>query len=176
MSRIVQLISNDGRSFSVPEEICAASEHINNTLSISDQYETNPTLDLMLINGANLEVIVEFMTMHAANPIPTPLVKPVVFANLPKYATDFLNNLKMVSGNMKDLTNTEVSLLSLLYGASKLQITVLRELLMAKLVDSVRDKNINQLHILFGLPETHNINHAELRKIHEQYAYAFETD
>jgi hypothetical protein len=172
MSRNVQLISNDGRSFSVPEEICAASEHINNTLSISDQYDTNPTLDLMLINGANLEVIVEFMTMHAANPIS----EPVVIANLPKYATDLLNNLKMVSGDMKDLTNTEVSLLSLLYGASKLQITVLKELIIAKILDSVRNQNINELHILFGLPETHNINHAELRNIHEKFAYAFESD
>lgn len=174
MSRIVQLISNDGRSFSVPEEICAASEHINNTLSISDQYDTNPTFDLMLINGDNLEVIVEFMTMHAANPIT--LVKPIDFTKLPKYANDFLNKTKMVSDNMQDLTNTEVSLLSLLYGASKLQITVLKELIIAKILNSVRNQNINELHILFGLPETHNINHAELRNIHEKFAYAFESD
>ncbi len=174
-NRNVQLTSNDGRSFTLSEEVCSISEHISNTLNISDPDEELPVLDIVQINGANMEVIVDFMRMYAANPIPTPLEKPVVFANLPKYATDLLDSLKMVAGNMKDLTNTEVSLMSLLYGANILQISILKQLLMAKLVDSVRNKNMRQLNALFGLPDDYTINHAELRDIQEKYAYAFET-
>lgn len=171
MSRIVQLISNDGRSFSVPEDICAVSTHISDTLSMSDQDETNPTLDLMHINGVHLEIFVEFMHMYAANPILTPIAKPIDYSALPKYATDLLSKLKMVTADMKDLRNTEVSLMSLMYGANMLQIDVLKQLLTGKLIDTIKDVNLRQMNVLFGLPEDHVPKHSDLRDIQEKYKY-----
>jgi hypothetical protein len=125
---------------------------------MSDQDETNPTLDLMHINGVHLEIFVEFMHMYAANPILTPIAKPIDYSALPKYATDLLSNLKMVTADMKDLRNTEVSLMSLMYGANMLQIDVLKQLLTGKLIDTIKDVTDSMWTVGAYHPLTKSVN------------------
>lgn len=164
----VQLNSNDGHSFVVPKEICHISQHIQDTLAMSDQYEELPTLDLVQINGLNLEIIVNFMKEYNKNPF-KPLTRDTPYESIPEYYRNLLETLKLIGTPNVD----DVSLMSLMICATSLQIEPLSSLIAYNMARLIKDKNLKQRFALFDIPEDHVVNQADVDKLREDYSYAF---
>ena len=162
----VQLISNDGHSFVVPKELCAISQHIQDTLDISDQYEELPTMDLIQINGIMLEIIVNFMREYHSNPFET-LTRDTPYDSIPPYYRNLLETVRLIG------TPIDVSLMSLMICATSLQIEPLSSLIAYNMARLIKDKNLKQRFALFDIPEDHVVNQADVDKLREDYSYAF---
>ena len=164
----VQLNSNDGHSFVVPKELCAISQHIQDTLDISDQYEELPTMDLIQINGIMLEIIVNFMREYHSNPFET-LTRDTPYDSIPAYYRNLLETLKLIGTPNVD----DVSLMSLMICGTSLQIEPLSSLIAYNMARLIKDKNLKQRFALFDIPEDHVVNQADVEKLREDYSYAF---
>jgi len=167
----VQLNSNDGMQFIVPNENCLIAHHIRDTLNMSDPDEELPTLDFPMINGPTLGTIVEFMNTYAKTPFAPIDKKEGNFDHLPEYYINLINNTKFVSNNLEDIHGSDISLMSLMIAADHLNMDCLTSLIAAKLASAVRGKPLKQLYPLFGLPEDHVAKVEDVEKIREDYAY-----
>ncbi len=157
--------------FMVPYEVACVSGHIKETLDISDQYDENPTFDLMTINGSTLEAIVAYMKNFKETPFETPLKKPVDFAGLPSYCNELLDNTKFIY----EASDPRVSLTSILFGANMLKIDSLMNIIVAKFSSSIAGKNVKQMFALFDIPEDTVVTQEEVQQLQKDYAYAFES-
>ena len=169
----VQLNSVDGHSFVVPKEICAISQHIQDTLDMSDQYEELPTLDLVQINGPNLEIIVNFMKEYHKNPF-EPLTRETPYESIPEYYRSLLESTKLISDDGSTLE--DVSLMNLMICANHLQMEPLTSLIAYNMAHLIKDKNLKERFALFGIPEDHVVNQEDVEKLKEEYSYAFEEE
>lgn len=176
MSRTVQLNSNNGHSFCLTESECAISNHICETLNISDQYDEQPTLDLIQINGANLEIIVNFMKEHAVRPILESNPKSINLENLSENYKQMFSNVKMVSENLQDIHGSDVSIVSLLIAANHLQIESLQSILIKMMISSIEGKTLKQMFAVFSIPEDTVVTPEEVEEIRQTYSYAFEEE
>lgn len=176
MSRTVQLNSNNGHSFCLTESECAISSHIRETLNISDQYDEQPTLDLIQINGANLEIIVNFMKEHAKAPILESDPKSINLENLSENYKQMFTNIKMVSENLQDIHGSDVSIVSLLIAANHLQIECLKSILIKMMISSIEGKTLKQMFAVFSIPEDTVVTPEEVEEIRQTYSYAFEEE
>jgi hypothetical protein len=158
--------------FMVPYEVCCVSEHIKETLDISDQYDENPTFDLITINGGNLEVIVEFMKNYKETPFSPNFEKPVDFNNFPAYCNKLLKSHVFIYEN----GDPRVSLTSILIAATTLKIESLQNLIIAMFVTSIENKNLKEMFALFGIPEDTVVTQEEVEQLQKEYAYAFEDE
>ncbi len=181
------LITNDGERFEVPEEIAKVSEHIKETIEMSIE-ELEPTMDLVNINGTTLAIIINYMEEYLKepfDPIPKPLPKEGLGSILREYYNDLLN-INFVRANISDypvdasaITSNSsrciegTSLTELLTAANFLQIPSLKQLIAAKIADSVRNKNIQQIFKLYGVPN-HVPSWEDLERVRNEHAYAFE--
>ena len=169
----VQLNSFDGHSFVIPKDICHISQHIQDTLDMSDQYEELPTLDLVQINGLNLEIIVNFMKEYHKNPF-EPLTRETPYESIPEYYRNLLETTKLISENGS--TIDDVSLMNLMICANNLQIEPLTSLIAYNMARLIKDKNLKERFALFGIPEDHAVNQEDVEKLKEEYSYAFEEE
>lgn len=167
---LIQLNSIDGHSFVISKEICGISQHIQNTLNISVPDEEMPIIDLVQLNGANLEIIVNFMKEYHQNPFAT-LTRETIYDTIPEYYRNLLETTKLISDN-GDLN--DVSLMNLMVFASNLQIDCLSSLIAYNIAHLIRDKSHKQRFALFNIPEDHVVNQEDVDKLRDEYSYAFE--
>lgn len=161
----VQLISSDGISYVVPKSAALISEHIKQTLGISDPDEELPTLDLMNINSDHLEHLVNFMKLYDESPF------NVESDNLPEYMNSILN-IKFIT----HADSGKLSLVSLLVAANNIQINVLKKIVMNKIFETMKGKTFYEIKQLFELPEDIVITSEEVNELRNQYSYLFEKD
>lgn len=168
----VCLNSSDDHTFMVPYEVCLVSEHIKETLDISDQYDEKPTFDLITISGANLEVVIEFMKNYRETPFDANFKKPVDFSLFPSYCNKLLESYPFIYEN----GDPRVSLTSILFAASMMRIESLQNLIIAKFVTSIENKNLKEMFALFDIPEDTVVTQEEVEQLQQEYAYAFENE
>jgi hypothetical protein len=168
----IQLNSIDGRSFLVSREVCGIAKHIQNTLNISDQDEELPVMDLMRIQGGNLEKIVEFMNEYHKNPFDT-ITKDTKYETLPAYYRNMLESTKLITdaGDLSDVT-----LMNMMVGASSLEMDCLTSLIAYYMAYLIKDKPLRERYVIFGLPADHVADPEEVNKIRKEYAYVFKND
>lgn len=168
----IQLNSIDGRSFLVSREVCGIAKHIQNTLNISDQDEELPVMDLMRIQGGNLEKIVEFMNEYHKNPFDT-ITKDTKYETLPAYYRNMLESTKLITdaGDLSDVT-----LMNMMVGASSLEMDCLTSLIAFYMAHIIKDKPLRERYVIFGLPADHIADPEEVNKIRKEYAYAFKSN
>lgn len=165
--KYIKLISEDQMVFYVPLKICQVSKYIVDLLEISCEEEL-PTIDLIKISGKVLIEIIKFMENFIREPfeqITAPLPKEGLATILNPYC------LELVSFPM---VNSDITILKLLEAEQFLNIPCLRNLLTAKIADSVRNKNTSKIFDLFGITP----NQIDLKKIKENqknYPYIFES-
>ena len=165
----IQLNSNDGHSFVIPKDICSISQHIKNTLDISDQYEELPVMDLVQISGANLEIIVNFMREYSTNPFPE-LTRTTQYDTIPEYYRQMLESTRLIT-NAGDLS--DVTLMNIMIGANSLEMDCLTSLIAYYMAHVIRDKPLRERYVLFGLPADHIAKPEDIDQIRKDYAYAF---
>jgi len=165
----VCLNSNDGHMFMVPYDVCSVSEHIKETLDISDQYDETPTFDLVLISGANLEIVIEFMKNYKETPFN--ITTPVDFEALPSYCNKLLDSYPFIYEN----GDPRVSLTSIMFAANALRFEALQNLIIQKFMASIENKNTKEIFALFNIPEDTVVTPEEVEQLEREYAYAFKT-
>ncbi len=184
--KYVQLISRDGESFNVPIEYVKLCEHIQETIDISEEEEC-PTFDLINISTSTLVVIIGFLEEYTKEPF-KPLTKPLptegISSVLPIYYNELLK-IPMVPNNTWEEDSSSsasaggssrpssgTSLIELLAASNFLRITSLRQLIIAKLADSVRNQNLPGMLKLFGLPNSIP-SWDDLERLRKEHSYAF---
>ncbi len=192
----VQFNSSDGDSFLVPIEYIECLRHIDETIKISIEEEC-PIFDLITINTPTLIVIIKFIEEYTKEPfgeIPKPLPSTGIHSLLRDYYNQLLS-IPMVrnstleqdssassasstsstssasSANSDSSANT--SLIELLVASNFLDIPSLKQLIVAKIADSVRNKNYKETSKIFGLPEQIP-KWEDLERIRTDYSFAFE--
>jgi hypothetical protein len=180
--KMIRLISSEGTPFDVPVEICVPSTHITDTLNMSSEEEL-PTMDLVSINTNTLKAIITFLSEYVAEPFSLPLPKTLPEAGLNSLLRPFyveFMNIKIISdGTCDPATFTgEVppdasTITDLLQAADTLGIVPLKKLMVAKLSDVVRGKNIKDMFKIFNI-EDHVPEWEEFERIRKEHAYAFE--
>ncbi len=180
----VQFNSSDGDSFLVPIEYIECLRHIDETIKISIEEEC-PIFDLITINTPTLIVIIKFIEEYTKEPfgeIPKPLPANGIHSLLRDYYNQLLS-IPMVrnstleqdssasSANSDSSANT--SLIELLVASNFLDIPSLKQLIVAKIADSVRNKNYKETSKIFGLPEQIP-KWEDLERIRTDYSFAFE--
>ncbi len=183
----VQFNSSDGDSFLVPIEYIKCLLHIDETIKISIEEEC-PIFDLITINTPTLIVIIKFIEEYTKEPfgeIPKPLPSTGIHSLLRDYYNQLLS-IPMVrnstleqdssassasSANSDSSANT--SLIELLVASNFLDIPSLKQLIVAKIADSVRNKNYKETSKIFGLPEQIP-KWEDLERIRTDYSFAFE--
>ncbi len=169
----IQLNSSDRHSFVVSKDICHVSKHIMNILDMSDPDEEHPEMDLITINGANLEIIVSFMKEYAVRPFDE-LTKDTNYDTIPEYYRKLLESTTLIS-EMGDMT--DVTLMNLLIHAESLQINSLVSLIAYNIARLMRSKStIKDIYVMFGIPADHVPKQEDIDKIRNDYAYVLNED
>ncbi len=141
MSKLVRLVSSDGRRFDAPIEDCRESEYIRFLLEMSCA-EDLPVVEFPTIRGEVLEIIVEFMrefrTEPFARPLPIMLPKGDLSVIFRSYYSNFLEALRprpFIIAN----TSAEISVnyLEVWRAAKRLNLVSLVELIQLLFVRSI---------------------------------------
>jgi hypothetical protein len=179
--RMVRLNASDGTSIDVPVEVCTPSTHISQTLEMSAEEEL-PILDFPTINGPTLRAIVAFMEeylMEPFAPLPKTLPKEGLYSLIRPFFREFLACKMIFDGTSDPAVDTEPipeekpSLVNLLEAANTLDIAPLKKLVVTKMADVTRGKNIKDMFKIFNIPD-HVPEWKDFEEIRQRHAYAFE--
>ncbi len=177
----VQFNSSDGDSFLVPIEYIECLRHIDETIKISIPEEC-PIFDLITINTPTLIVIIKFIEEYTKEPfgeIPKPLPSTGIHSLLRDYYNQLLsipmvrNSTLEQESSASSASSANTSLIELLVASNFLDIPSLKQLIVAKIADSVRNKNYKETSKIFGLPDKIP-NWEDLERIRTDYSFAFE--
>lgn len=163
MNPDICLKSVDGHMFMVPYDVACISKHIEETLSISDQYDDIPTFDLITINGTTLEAIVKYMKNYKELPFES-------LESLPDYCNELLDNTLFIY----DASDPRVSLTSILFAANMLKIDSIIKIIVGKFKSSLTGKNLKQMFGVFNIPEDTVVTPEEVEKLKNEHYYLFE--
>ncbi len=167
--KVVRIYDSEKKYYDFPIEYCSVSEHIVNTLEMSADEEL-PIMDFPNIKGTVLQLVLNYMEEYSKEPF-QPIPKPLPSTGLESILSPYYNNL--ISMNITGNNGESVSLLEILHAANLLQISSLKQLICAKLADSVKNKNIKDMFNIFGIHD-HVPSWSDFERIHQTHSYAFE--
>lgn len=177
----VRLIALDNFTVDVPVEYCAPCKHIVNTLEMSEEEEL-PTMDLPTVNERTLRALLAFMEEYVKEPypkLPKTIPKEGLYSLLRPFYKDFLAMKVIEDGTPDPAVDTGVipedksTVVELLQVADLMDIPSLKQLLVSKLFDTVRGKNIKDMFKIFNIPD-HVPEWKDFEEIRQRHAYAFE--
>lgn len=136
--RMVNLISNDGKSFSIRSDIASQSVLIKEVLDVDT---TSTDIPLGQVNGKVLEKAVIYMNAK--------FELPVVIIEKPVTKSDFRQVVPEWDADFVDVPNQMI--LDMLEGANYLHIDPMMQLCAAKMSVVLQSKTIPEIREIFGL-------------------------
>lgn len=191
----VTFISQTNDKFEVPVEYCACSSLVQESLSFNPD-DPNPEVPLPNINTATLVKVIKFMEEFTKEPFPTlprPLPKTGLTDVVRPYYREFLDTCEMVSDTIKNNAKqanggeataaaggdgavaaaNNTSIVELLLAGTFLQIKGLKELAVAKMAQSLREKNFTDVKKMFKCEDL-NWDYKKMDQLHKDHAWCFD--
>jgi len=187
----VTFISQTNEKFEVPVEHCACSNLVQESLSFNPD-DPNPEVPLPNINTVTLIKVIKFMEEYTKEPYPTlprPLPKTGLADLVRPFYIEFLESCEMVSDTIKnnakqanggeavaaavDGESANTSIVELLLAGTFLQINGLKQLTVAKMAQSLREKNFTDVKKMFKCEDL-NWDYKKMDALHKEHAWCFD--